>query len=76
MRAFARSSPSVSPTRSTQQSTQLWKTHCNSPPSFGDYGAQRVRRFPYGIFFELQQSRILVIACFHGSRDPKHWQAR
>jgi len=23
-----------------------------------------VRRFPYGIFFELQEHRIVVIACF------------
>jgi toxin ParE1/3/4 len=32
-----------------------------------------VRRFPYGVFFELQQDRILVIACFHGKRNPKRW---
>ena len=35
-----------------------------------------VRRFPYGIFFEVQDARVLVIACFHSSRDPKRWQAR
>lgn len=35
-----------------------------------------VRRFPYGIFFEIQESRILVVACFHGRRDPKRWQVR
>lgn len=35
-----------------------------------------VRRFPYAIFFETQESRILVIACFHGRRDPKHWKVR
>jgi toxin ParE1/3/4 len=29
-----------------------------------------VRRFPYGIFFEVQ------MACFHGKRDPKRWQTR
>ena len=35
-----------------------------------------VRRFPYGIFFEIQESRILIVACFHGRRDPKLWQVR
>jgi plasmid stabilization system protein ParE len=35
-----------------------------------------VWRFPYGIFFEVQEERIVVIACMHGRRDPKRWQAR
>ena len=33
-------------------------------------------RFPYGIFFEVQEHRILVIACFHGRRNPRRWQWR
>lgn len=35
-----------------------------------------VRRFPYGIFFLLKETRIVVIACFHGRRSPRHWQLR
>ena len=35
-----------------------------------------VRRFPYGIFFEVQEHRIVVIAWFHGRRDPRRWQLR
>ena len=35
-----------------------------------------VRRFPYGIIFEVEESRIVVIACFHASRDPRGWQQR
>jgi plasmid stabilization system protein ParE len=35
-----------------------------------------VRRFPYGIFFEFQEHRIVVIACFHGRRNPRRWQSR
>ena len=35
-----------------------------------------VRRFPYGIFFEMQDNRIVVIACFHGRRNPRRWQSR
>jgi toxin ParE1/3/4 len=35
-----------------------------------------VRLFPYGIFFEVQENRIVVIACFHGRRNPRRWQIR
>ena len=36
-----------------------------------------VRRFPYALMFVLEGDRTLtVIACFHGSRDPAHWQER
>jgi plasmid stabilization system protein ParE len=35
-----------------------------------------VRRFPYGIFFEVQDNRIVVIACFHCRRNPRRWQSR
>jgi len=35
-----------------------------------------VRRFPYGMFFEVQNNRIVVIACFHGRRNPRRWQLR
>jgi len=35
-----------------------------------------VRRFPYGIFFEVQEHRIVVMACFHGRRNPRRWQSR
>jgi plasmid stabilization system protein ParE len=35
-----------------------------------------VSRFPYGIYFEIKETSIVVIACFHAHRDPKHWQMR
>jgi plasmid stabilization system protein ParE len=35
-----------------------------------------VRLFPYGIFFLVEDSRIVVIACFHGKRNPRRWQQR
>jgi plasmid stabilization system protein ParE len=35
-----------------------------------------VRKFPYGIFFEVQVERIVVIACFHAKRNPRRWQTR
>jgi plasmid stabilization system protein ParE len=35
-----------------------------------------VRRFPYGVFFEVLEHRIVVIACFHSRRNPRRWQSR
>ena len=35
-----------------------------------------VRRFPYSLFFVLEDEILLVIACFHASRDPLQWQKR
>ena len=35
-----------------------------------------VRRFPYGIFFLVEENRVVVIACFHGKRHPRLWQER
>jgi plasmid stabilization system protein ParE len=35
-----------------------------------------IRRFPYGIFYVLDQDLIIVIACFHSKRNPKSWKAR
>jgi plasmid stabilization system protein ParE len=35
-----------------------------------------VERFPYAIFYRIEQDRILVISVFHTSRDPKIWRRR
>ena len=35
-----------------------------------------LRRFPYGIFYLSESDKVIVIACFHASRDPKQWQDR
>ncbi|MGF1513904.1 MAG: type II toxin-antitoxin system RelE/ParE family toxin [Elainellaceae cyanobacterium] len=35
-----------------------------------------VRRFPYGIFYIVEDSKVVVIACFHVKRDPKQWKER
>jgi plasmid stabilization system protein ParE len=36
-----------------------------------------LRRFPYALMFVIDADESLtVIACFHGSRDPAHWQKR
>lgn len=33
-------------------------------------------RFPYSVYFRDEKHRIVVLAVFHGSRDPAIWQAR
>jgi len=36
-----------------------------------------LRRFPYALMVVIEADETLaVIACFHGSRDPAHWQKR
>jgi len=35
-----------------------------------------VHRFPYGLFFIKEPDRIVVVACFHGKRNPRHWTTR
>jgi len=46
------------------------------PAVYRDRRRAGVRRFPYGIFFEVQEQRIVVIACFHGRRNPKRQESR
>ena len=35
-----------------------------------------MRRFPYGIYYREYVDVIVVVACIHGSRDPRRWQTR
>ena len=35
-----------------------------------------VRRFPFSIYFQAEARRIVVLAVFHGSRDPAIWRGR
>jgi plasmid stabilization system protein ParE len=32
--------------------------------------------FPFGIYFRVEQARIVVLAVIHGSRHPRRWQSR
>lgn len=34
-----------------------------------------VQRFPYGLYYQIEAERILLIACFHGKRNPRRWQS-
>ena len=35
-----------------------------------------VRRFPYGIFFVLQEDKIVILAVMHTKRKPTEWETR
>jgi plasmid stabilization system protein ParE len=34
-----------------------------------------LRRFPYLLFYVVEDERVVVIACLHASRDPETWPA-
>ncbi len=35
-----------------------------------------VRRFLFGVFYLIEQQRIVILAVFHARRDPRFWQSR
>ncbi len=46
------------------------------PVVFKNVRRALLRRFPYSLFFVVDGDTLLVIACFHASRDPAQWQRR
>jgi plasmid stabilization system protein ParE len=47
------------------------------PVIYKDVRRALLRRFPYALMFVIEADEtLMVIACFHGSRDPLHWQKR
>lgn len=35
-----------------------------------------MRRFPFGVFYLVDQETIILLAFFHGRRNPGEWKAR
>lgn len=35
-----------------------------------------MHRFPFGIYFRVETSSVVVLAVIHGSRHPERWQLR
>lgn len=46
------------------------------PSVFKNVRRALLRRFPYSLFFVVEDDALIVIACFHASRDPSQWQKR
>ena len=35
-----------------------------------------IHRFPFGIYYRIEEESLVVVAVMHGSRHPKRWQKR
>ena len=46
------------------------------PVVYRDIRRAVVKRFPYAVYYRIVSSRIIVIAVFHSSKNPKDWQKR
>ena len=46
------------------------------PFAFSDVRKAVARRFPYSVFFRVRGTSLVVLAVFHGRRDPAIWRRR
>ena len=35
-----------------------------------------LKRFPYGLYFRVLGEQVIIVACYHGKRDPRGWRKR
>jgi plasmid stabilization system protein ParE len=43
---------------------------------YREYRRGLMRRFPFSIFYAIQDARIVVFGIFHAARDPRAWKRR
>ena len=43
---------------------------------FGETRRVLLRRFPYAVFYAIQDSDVVILACRHTARNPQRWQTR
>lgn len=59
---------------------EVFQAVSETPPAYPvvhrDTCRAHVRRFPYGVFFRVVGDDIVVVACFHGKRNPGRWKGR
>jgi plasmid stabilization system protein ParE len=46
------------------------------PVVFGDVRRTVSRRFPFAVYFRVRGDSLVVLAVFHGRRDPAIWKRR
>lgn len=46
------------------------------PVVFGDIRRTVARRFPFSVYFRVRADELVVLAVFHGRRNPTIWQRR
>ena len=49
---------------------------CVAATVYKDVRRVVAKRFPFNVYFRAETNRIVVLAVFHGSRDPAIWQHR
>jgi plasmid stabilization system protein ParE len=47
-----------------------------APVVYRDTRRLLLRRFPYGLHYRLVGEQVVVVACFHASRNPRVWRDR
>lgn len=46
------------------------------PRASGEVRRAAVRRFPFGVFYVVNESEVVVLAVMHGRRAPFRWKSR
>jgi plasmid stabilization system protein ParE len=46
------------------------------PVVHDDVRCALLRRFPYGVYYRVTDTHLIVIAVYHSRRDPSGWQSR
>jgi toxin ParE1/3/4 len=63
-----------------QEFSEVLERVCETPAIFPIYDdpvrRSLLRRFPYGIFYEMETDRVVVLAFGHMKREPGAWQKR
>lgn len=45
-------------------------------PKYKDVRRVLLKRFPYAVFYHVDDNQITIVAVYHTSRDPRGWQSR
>ena len=56
--------------------TQLRRFPQSAPYVLQNVRRASLRRFPYGVFYMLEDDAVVVLAVMHAKRDPKRWKER
>jgi plasmid stabilization system protein ParE len=46
------------------------------PVIYNDMRRHNMPPFPYGLYYTVEAQEVVVLSCFHGSRDPAVWRKR
>jgi plasmid stabilization system protein ParE len=48
----------------------------SSPKVHGEMRRAMLHRFPYGVFFRVTTSEVVILGIVHGRRSPAQWRSR